>query len=539
MSPSPPVPAAPGRRRRGVSGLLLALGLVAFLSLLGAFQHNLSRRTVGEVHRVQVAALARLQAESAVQELWDQAARSINQPGTPLFRALRQLAAADWSEVDVSSAFTAPSQGLEAGWGKLAAGAAAEGRVASEVVSFRARVRSPRLSFGTERREEWVALLTLTAVSRVADAALSLKREAEESFEIRMVRAGMPRPFDEVAFFLGNAEALVDVSRVNQRRQEMIALQDQLVNQMLNNPPSNIDPADAPRLQAILEAMHSRGTLEERTPELTTEPSALVGFGHVHDVRVDYLDLARLLDADATSIRQQMGSLGGSSDFIKDLSYLVNDLSMGVTRIYNWTRILTMLPEGGDQYQNLVAPFLDRLSPEYFLDRVTLRGEPEHPRIKAWLAGEARIDGVIDMRASPTQLQLTGKLNGRTVILVGPAGASLFNLSQLEASDSILVVSMGGDLQLSGTVDASVLVTYREGGGPADSGGLTMGLGTQFIGSLILPHLSPSQLELSGVLEQVNTRAPQDPTTAASWNRRGPYVAVLSPEALFAEGRAR
>lgn len=533
-----------GLRRKGMSTLVGVLILVAVLTLVGIFQHDLSRRSLGEVHRIQLAALARQQARGGIQELLDQVAAGVNDPTTKIFRTIREQMDERWGELDLAPSLEAPTASLAPNWGKL--GAEPEGRAIARVTEFTARIRGTRASFDVRPTEEWTGVLTLAVTAEVSDAASTMYRQIEESYEIRTVLIGVPRPFDQLGFMVGDLSSLTDVDAVNRRRRELIEGQDALLREVAASDPMSFTAEEAARLKAIAEGMLPTEEVAKRTLELPTEPAVAMGFYHVEEMPLEHLDLARLSSDDRDEAQAKASAMraarpAGGSPLVEAVYQTVDAYSNALTRIWSYQRTMTIVRKDEPRFQETIAPFLPRLSPEFFVDRVSLALDAEGRLFKAWREGDARLDGVIDLRGARRKVVLSGELKGKVILLVGQEGAYLEDLNQdsAQVGTRLVVVAMGGDVTVRGDVSASVISLPVEGGDPSTAGRITVGHNSKLRGALLAPHASRSDLELDGfLLHNPNGMAvyPPKDTLYRPWG--GEYVVTVSPDPLFTEGRA-
>lgn len=526
--------------------MLAALSLLVALAMVVAFQHRASLEGAHAVHRAQLGSLARVQARSAVQELLAAVASDVNTPGTPMFREIRRHLGSPWEEIELLASLGVVPASIRPSWGKGKRDG--EGRAAVEVSELRAVLRSPRALPGASRVDEWTAVLTLGATAEVADAQGRARRRVEESYELRVLRVGLPRPFDELQVVIGDAAALVDTARVNRARERLLEVQDRLMAELESGRQLNADEADLARLEEIVKGMLPAEELARRTPVLPEEPAAYLGFHHLPEARFEELEVVRLVEEAEAEVARRAEALRAArtgKDAVEAVYQLVAAYSMGLELIWIFDQSVNLLPISHPDHAARLAPPLAGVSPEHYLARVTLAGDAGHPLIAPWLAGEARLDGGVDLRESRERLVLDGTLRGRALLLVGPAGVRVESLNRggLEDGHKLVIVSLGGDVEVIGEAEADVVMLPAPGRGPDSVGLLRLGLRAELHGSILAPHAHAGTLDLRGGIHTDGRRkATAEPATAAEIEVgafAGEHVVVVSPSPLFVDGGAR
>lgn len=527
--------------RRAFGSLLAVLGLLGLLGVMALSRHDSSRQASGTVHRARLASLARLQARSAIQQTLQHLAGAVNDPEAPLYRHLRELLGTRWERLDLSPRVAAfEPLGIAPTWGLRGNPRGGQARAAAR--DLEAVLHSPREPPGGGERDEWAALLTLGATGVVEDARLAVRQRVEESYELRLVRIGVPRPFDQVSF-LAPLEAVTDVARANRLREEFLAMQPRLVRELRTGLERQVDPAAAPRLEAILRGMVPADAQAARTPALPQDPAWVTGFHHTRRAFLRELDLARVLEdrrgvaaAREAAVRAEAT---GSAGQVEAVYQLVDATSQGLMACWGYQVAARLHPR---QAGAGLEPYLARLAPESLAARATFTATAEHPRIRAWLAGTARLEGVLDLRSSPRPLRLSGELQGQVMVLVGPAGVHLedLNLAAAARRDRLVVASCGGPITLRGAVRAQLLALPASAAAPSTTARVRLDPSARLQGTLLAPFATRSSLELDGqVLADPSLRAPLPPRQALDRPDGGGYLVVLSPEPLFAAGGAR
>lgn len=537
-------PARTPRRRLGLSTLVAVLGLLAVGGFVGFFQWTLSRQAAGGVHRIQLSAMARLQARSAIQELVAQVGRQANQPGTPLFEALRKVMDERWQVKDVTEHLRAPAMMLEPGWGKRGA-SRAEGRAAASIAEWGVRLRGSRRAVDVEASEEWTGVLTIRVLAEVGDAAATVRREIEENYEIRTILVGPPRPFDQLGLFLGRHDAAFDPSQVNAKRRQLLAQQRRLFTEVLKTRAPDLSPEAKEKLEGIVAGLLPADQVEERTPEVPEEPSALWGFYHVGRYHLEGLDPLREIgkvEPEIARYEAAARSAANGDALVDALYHLVDESSDAVNLLWDYQRVINLRPHDGEIYRTNVSPYLGRLTPQYYLDRAHLEIHPEDPVFQRWLRGEARLEGVLDLTRYGKPLELTGELFGRVILVVGEQGAVIDDLNQQSSlrDNRVVVVSVGGEVSVRGESHASILMLGTEADPSASPGTIRIPYSAKLTGNLIVPHPTRGALQLDGSIEpDPRLQAAYPPSETLEKAGRGDYLVAVSPRPLFAEGRAR
>jgi hypothetical protein len=137
---------------------------------------------------------------------------------------------------------------------------------------------------------------------------------------------------------------------------------------------------------------------------------------------------------------------------------------------------------------------------------------------------------------------LEGELQGRVILVVGAAGATLRDLNRRASRGGhrLLVVSLGGDVDVVGEAHAAVMLL---GPGPEDRGvpgRLGLGSTEKLVGALLVPEPPPGGLKAEGVLRyDPELYAAYPPKQTLKKSHRGDYVVAVSPAPVMADGGAR
>lgn len=518
---------------------IAALGVLVVS--LGTLRLTRTHQVRFGVRRAQLAGLARLQARSALQELVAELARGLNRPEAPVFAFLRERLVGEWEELDLAPLLPRPEIEWQPSWGRLGE-ESARGRVFGEILGYSARVHGAAPVPDPAGTEEFVAVVTLGVDVRVHDAFGALTRHLEESYELRATLVGPPRPFDQLGIFGGELAAFTDRARVAAGRRDLLARAGRVRAELAARDTAGWPAHLQSYFARIVEGMPEADVLEERVPRLPATPAALSGFDHVADVPLTSLDLAASLEGDLARIgelERAYRAAAGDAQAATDAAYaLAGELSNAADRVWQYQRVSRVVPHEGE-FQRDFAPFLGRLDGAYWRARAHLAGTPADADLAGWLAGAHRLEGVVDMTAAPAQLRLAGRLKGRVAVLVGPRGARLETAAAGgEPGDRLVVVSLGGDVEVAGDCAAAILMLGGEDGEP---GRLEVPGGARLRGAVLAPHASEGgPLPLRGTL--VPDKAllgPWPPAATVHQAGAGSYVLALDPRPLWGAGEAR
>jgi hypothetical protein len=519
------------------------LGLLVLLVAMAWFQRDLSRHSLGEVHRAQLVGLARLQGRTLLDETVARFGREANQVGTSLFTRLRWLIDTPFTTLDLKDVLPPPRRNLQARWGNSANGAEATASFA--LLDHWVRVTRRRTCRDPRGTEEWVGVLELGVRVRVEDRAGRVERELEVAHELRSLLIAAPRPFDQLGLFLGDASTVFDSARANQIREEAVQGHLKLKDELAAADTSALNAQDRKWLRQIVEGMLTREDLEARVPRLPDGPACLYGFtGEVRKFRLQELDLLARLETIKTRLDARKAAyLSAPVDRSKyeQAYWMVDEYSNIFDALWQANSWATTLVErDSDRFREVFEPYMARLTPEYFLDRVSLRFSAEDPLYHSWRAMERSLEGVVDLTAWTQRIELEAELLGRVVLLVGPGGATLRDLNWSTGAEGnrLILVSLGGEVKVEGKVRAAVIMLSGvDGSAP---GAFRLGSNSHLRGCLLLPEAGRQDLSLEGTLAYDGFfGTPYPPRRTLVRGTRGEYVMALSPRPLYAREVAR
>jgi hypothetical protein len=518
-------------RRRGLSAVASSAFLLLVLFVVLAGHQLFSRQVLRLGARAQLKDLARVQSQSAAEQLFHQVIRDVNVPGTPLYAFLRSELDGGWSQLDLSPYVATPFVEVVGRQGRGEGGRSLETR--ADLQAWGAELRAPSTLPGGEA-SEWEGLLRVWARVRVEGAEYGSEHGYAQNHEVRLTLVSPPRPFDQIGVFAGRLDGLTETGEVPGLREQAVRLHEELRVSLQDAVDQGPDGA-RDRLRAMLEGMKDPEVLGQGTAGLDVAEACVTGPYHPPEVfPLEALDplpriRERLAEAErAMAAGEQLGE-GSSAEEFKRRGYeaviAVRDL---VEAFWMYRVMFTLRTHESAAYQRAVEPYLERLDGAYLRHRVSWAGTPEDPLLARWLAGEARLDGVVDLTAHGGALELTGGLRGRTLVLVGPGPVTLRDLrSDTGRNDGLVVASLGADVRVEGDCDVSILMLAAEGAGP------------ESVGTLRIPA-GRDRLELSGGLRADSSlRLPAPPFTRHHPRALSAFVLAVSPVPVFVEGGVR
>lgn len=526
--------------RLGFASLAAVVGLLALLALLGATQLFLAGDARTRGARRELVEAARGQASAAVEELRAGVAAAANQPDHRVFRRLRLALDAPWSRLDLTPDLDPPALDVAPRHGRV--GEEPGARVATRVLSHQVTLESPRSVDAASGSEELVALLTLDVRAEARDRGGRFEVRRVARFELRISLAGPPRPFDQVALYLGRASGAVDMAAGAAARGSLLERHARLLSRL-----GEVARAGGPgsaRARQLAGLMDPREVAARLPDPWSRGAPSMFGPYHLDEgFEGAYLDRAAATTRELAALDRAEAALeaavAGGRDAGRPAEQAVAtlDLALGEAWRFSWHFSLQSPTEPGRGRQ--LAPYLERLSPGYFLARVHRRLAPTSPWTRRWLAGEARLDGVLDMR-SDDPLELSGTYAGRTTLVVGPGPVRLRALTPSDPEgldDRLVLVALGADVTVEGRVTAAVVLAPGAAGG--SSGRFRLARDALLEGALLAPDPPPGSVELAGTLRHdPRLQAPWPPSRTLALPGAGHYVVVVAPVPLFAHAVA-
>jgi hypothetical protein len=528
--------------------------MVGALTVFAIFQQYLARQSMVVVQRAHLSGLAVLQGESAIEELVDQFASRANDPSTELFEALRELMRSPWSQLDVAPFLSMPEITIQPQSGFIGASAGNPDSLTSEITEFHARLRAPRYAAADRGTEEFTAILTLSVIARAAKPRGEMKRRVSATYEVRGLLTSPPRPFDQSGLFVQNAGAVVDLGSVDSEKDQLI--QDyESFRQRLESVAGSQGEA-GPRLTQLSEGMASQEEMSAALPAhgpLST--GALAGPRHGAVITAASLDLAGDLVRrrnQRTQLLSEFESALGQPDAVGPAAYKVISSLRGARAEFDrFHAQYALIDASSEGYQSGLAPYFDRLQPDFYRQRVHLRLAADSPLFTRWAAGEAQLNGVVGLEPGGQEVHIVGQPKGQVVLVTEgqhvvfdgpPPGAEDAAVEEAAIPDRIIVASIGGDVTVAGDVKASVFLVAGDG---ATGGRLRIRAGTTLYGVVAIGEGSSGQLALEGHISYDGSlRFPtpvagedEDDDHSGHGHRRGPsqdpYTIVLSPAPIF------
>jgi hypothetical protein len=524
--------------------IAVALGMVVIFSLAAFFHEELSRQAISDVHRSQLASVARLQGQSALDEMLGQFAWDANRWGNALYGALRWQLDDSWTEIDLKPWMKPPRERVIPRWGKRNSSVGGHGD--SQILDHWVKLRFPRASQDLDGSEERVFVLTLGVLVESSDASGTVRKKLEASYEVRSILIAPPRPFDQLGLYLGDLGAVMDTQAVNRVREKAIIRHEELRSELEAYDTTGLSGEDRQWFEQIKQGMLSERELRQRVPRFPEKPACLLGFGpEVQEVPLEGLSLMKTLQAYEQKLETLRASLGPGTaadrprlEFAYEMVDEFSNIFDSLWQMGEW--VTQPVSKDSTRFTQDIQPYLKRLTPSHFLDRVTTVPGEEEPFFHWWRARGLHLEGVLDLTHWTRRVELEGELQGRVILLVGAGGVRLKDLNWNAARfhHRMIVVSLGGDVRIEGKVHASVIMLPREDGG-SHVGSLQMGLDTRLQGSLILPYASAGNLSLQGKLEYDRLmRTAYPPQRTMNRATRGEYLFALGTRPLWMKEEA-
>lgn len=513
--------------------MFLVASLLFLLVLLGLYRWMLGSETLSQIERAKLSLLARVQADSAIQEVLAEVSSQANQSGTPLFRALRLQLGEDWKSLDLMPWIERPRFALGPTWGRPQATGSV--RVEGEILESWARLEGPRSFLDPQGSEEYSALLRLGVRVGIREGFGRVQAQAEELFEVRMLRLLPPRPYDQLGVYVDDLEALFEPRTLGQVRARLLAQAEALRSEVQRARAQASDPELERFLGQIEAGIPPASELFERTPSLPPLPAALFGPYHVDQLPPGELDLsARLQALEARILAAETTARARSGPARADaLHAWAGELSNGLDALWGALRTFTVLPHEGLLYRREMAPHQSRLEVSSYRARTTLEVGEGHPLFEDWRRGRGALEGVLDHSAAAETLSLSARTQGRVVLLVGREGIRLSEAGPKTSEDRLVVVSLGGDVEVFGHTQAAVLM-LSDRAQKIPSGRFFLHPGARLVGSVVAPDARPGSLEIAGELvPDRSLRGVYPPKASARGPGPGDYLFAISPTALL------
>jgi hypothetical protein len=304
----------------------------------------------------------------------------------------------------------------------------------------------------------------------------------------------------------------------------------------LELPLPRLPEGKAREVESIRAALPRRDAAGAPADDWPAGPMAGAGAAAGEALDLADLDLVRRLEQDAQRVaagrRALEGARGaaagdGGARFVSAAKVLAKEIAESKTLVGSAQRSIRVLPHGSPEFSELVAPYVERLGPDWFRPRQMARLDPAGATWRRWRQGGSALNGIFEVAAGE-RLVLEGVSGGRTVLVPDAREVIVRDLSKRSSFDLLTLVLTRGRVRVSGTVHAVLAV------GPAVE--LTIAPGTRIVGGLLLggSHRGPP---LVGTV--VN-----DPAAAAGLTleearaKEGPgvWAVGLSPVPLWTEG---
>jgi hypothetical protein len=475
-----------------------------------------ARHVVDQVGDVSIGEMALLLAESATSEAAFNVRKKANLPGEDAFTAFRQEVYADSDgtfSIDVEVPHT-----LNLFRKKQYS------RFSLENIEVDVLFQK---QFSTVPYEKYGVINCTATVGTRTSLTNHIQRTVNLSLEFKVLLVGPPRPFDQVTFFLVNAnsavsaanyridETISEFGRIEREREEFVSL---LEAESGTIPGFDFDNA-INQLKSI--SIPSRTSIENQIHKFN---SPLTIFTVKQNVNLDKVDLPGALEEIEGEARQALTGYEGarsslSSNAANDsfISAYINALRTMVT-VYN--KNISIIDSFQDYFAEYSGSARDKLA--VFFPKLD---EAEWRRKASWYVSDRRgsvssqlkellvkispLSGVIfiDNPEDPLAIEELDALNKGNLIIV-TTGSVRLSGSGTNPSFSLLTVISYGTISIEGTCQASVIVNNR----------LSMVPSAKIIGNLIVKDIKDfsgikGAVERDGRLHSGRT-IPGDPTGA-------------------------
>ncbi len=497
--------------RRGLGILIvLAVAVLAILSIVGFQQQFFSSHLSSQVSRVNAGSTAVALADSANQEAVWLFESQVNDPASPLFELIRgEVLAPHTGAIELASNIK-----LE----EIRDVLARPEFKGYTIESFSAQVVYQR-QFEDLPYERFGLVRFATRVAAHPGWGPSLVREVELAKGFKVVLGVVPRPFDQAALFIGEAGSLTRADDVNTKRKRYLEEVGQ-VRSWLSTAATSAPAELAVRYELALKAMGDPGRLQSSVPEFDCQGRAMLValWSGAQFFPLENLDVAKVLDKDESAMgpaRERLASArqatlstsAGEPEYralLEAADGQLRNLSRATGRLWAFSQGFKVIPPGDGSHGELAAR-LNRLRLSHWrrvafhqLSEEGGRG-PVAEQFAKLREKLQPLNGVVLVEAKNGPFRLSGELRGKMVIVVaGRGGVVLDGVNKGDRDNDLLtVVALGGPVTVQGEVHACVVsVAESEAGMP---GPVVLPADAVLRGGLILERVNPSS-ELKGTL---------------------------------------
>lgn len=479
--------------------LIVILILVTVMTFVAIARALFSRGVTSQVLRSSLGIQAQTLAESAAEEVLLEVRRRANDPESESFVPFR---VERYAGEEASFPVQVETPRFDSLYERI-----------PEISPFYLEDRSAVVSFQRQFTgvpyERYGLLKVSATVARDMSLTTKVSRRVELGVEFKVHLVSTPRPFDQAALYVQDGGALLGrpyqmiedvLQSIEYRRSEHEDVIDQMESRKDSVPFNGVATLTRHRNLQIQEAAYWR----QKAPPLR-EPSALFALGRAPDgVDVSLLriearmrDAYRALQLAEEDYQEARGNLSAAFDsiekhnqYLAKLKVLLGATSemvgimenfLGLFQVWDDTKFEGLVPPAyklePDEWRRKATIILDRdpdgRSPQVLLDK--LIGETD------------RLNGVFYSNWPGKSLSLRGRtIPGRVVLVCEETTVNLSDVNLAATGDDLLTVVSFGQVNLSGTVNASVMAL----------GGLSMAAGTEIKGNLVLKQVkNPGDLE--------------------------------------------
>ena len=467
------LPPSPARKRRGIGVLLVViLSFVVVLTIVGLAQRYLTSAVSGQTQRASIGELCLELSESLGAEVLEGFRRQVNDPGSPLFKALRQdVYGNELGNLDLSEMIKVPHFDAllkaDPTYAKFY-----RKEYKAEIVYQRQFEDLPYERFGLLRVRARVQFdLALTE---------TIGREVELGVGFKTLLVGPPRPFDQpnwLMFVKDNTQSELNFADLNAKKREWTALvKDTRDSANMRAADVNTPEQVKAEYKDVLSQVQASDVYQAALPDLPSERVVLFStkpggtVTNFEDLfifkRLEELEKAELEPARKEVERGELGVITEVNSVEKQraLAAAYRRQAVALSKLLKTMtdhRAMFELWEGAgfDSLDRFRYKLEDRRWIQKPFYVVKEADGPLDAQVKRISSAVRPLNGVLRCDNPHAVLNLDNiHIPGKLVIVVGTGGVHLANVNREErANDLLTVISVGGPIVIEGEVHAAVL----------------------------------------------------------------------------------
>ncbi len=400
---------------------------------------------------------------SAAEEAGAKLEYLFNEPKSPVFSMIRQVVyRPDVGEYDFSEYVSTP---------ELTAIIASSEYAQYKVEAPEVKVVLQRQLDKTEYERFGIVTLRVTGTSG-GILGRQVKRRIEFARAFKVALTTVPRPFDTYGIYYANAEGVTDTNSVNDSRQRLISLNDELWSSLKRAKVENVLEEGA-EMKALEGRLLPQNQARERVNELAQlKGGALLGLYYPGvSLKLNTLDLAeylRALVSKAERALRRTKTLTRQEEFVPAASMTNELVYEGLWRIWAHKEAFRLIKTSDEAY-NALQHYHFSFEKDFWRKRIQYKVEKranEESFSAAWQRyrkDHPTLRGVISTN-NDVPLYLTGKITGSAVIVVGPGGAIIHDLNKSGGpKDLLTIVSYAGPIHIKGECHCSLFLCKPNG----------------------------------------------------------------------------